>query len=229
MNKKPVAQKPPYGSFKTARSFIDRLKRTVVPDHIDRGMMKGMSGDSQTETLSAFRFLKLVGEKDSSEESLRTLVASFGTDRWSATLADVITTAYTPIIADLKLKTASAKMLTDRFRSYGLDGFMLARCIRFYLAVLKESQIEFSPLLKAPTVKKSKSASQKSTKRNEGKDGAISGGNGGDGEEMVPESYEVMPLPPGRKFIFPPDLNAADVTMITAVLNAYAARREETE
>lgn len=229
MVKKTASRKPPYGSFKTSRSFVEKLKTTVVPDHIDRGMMTWMSGDSQTETLSGFRFLGLLGEQDSAQETLNTLVDAFGTDAWPTTLANIVTNAYAPILGDLNISTASAKMLSDRFRAAGVDGFMLARCIRFYLAALKEAEIPFSPHLKPPTAKKSNSLNKTARKRTGSQNTANKPNSKDDKPEVVPKGYEEMPLPPGRKFIFPADVSSSDVTMISAVLSAYAARREAGE
>lgn len=230
MAKQTPARKPPYGSFKTSRSFVEKLKKTVVPDHIDRGMMTWMSGDSQTETLSGFRFLGLLGEQDSAEDALKSLVDSFGTDAWAATLGKVITTAYAAIIGDLKISTASAKMLSDKFRAAGVDGFMQARSIRFYLAALKEAEISYSPLLKPPTPKKS-SSPKKPVRKGAGGKGTTKGttSEGGKTPAGVADGYVEIPLPPGRKFVFPADINCSDVTMITAVLSAYAARRQDEE
>lgn len=227
MTKKAATRKPPYGSFKTTRTFVEKLHKTVVPDHIDRSMMTAMSGDSRTETLSGFRFLGLLGDQDSTQDSLNELVKAFGTDKWPVTLGNIVTAAYASIIGDLNISTASAKMLSERFRTAGVDGFMQARCIRFYLAALKEADISYSPHLKAPATKKSNSPNKRPRKRKAGQSPANESDSNEDDPVVVPEGYEEMPLPPGRKFIFPADISDSDVTMITAVLSAYAARREE--
>jgi hypothetical protein len=137
---------PAYVPFDTFEGFVDTLKQTTVPDHIDKQLMRKMSGAMQSHLLSALKFLNLISPKNETREPLHKLVQSRGTDQWKAALAAVIEPVYAPIIGDLNLKAGTAKNLRERFKEKGnLDGQTLDKAIRFYLKALKTAGIDYSP------------------------------------------------------------------------------------
>jgi hypothetical protein len=231
MSKESKTKRPPYGSFKTAKSFIEKLNKHVLPDNIDRSMMSNMSGDSQTELFSAFRYLGLLGENDTTTDLLAELVKAYGTEKWQEILTKVITQAYKPIIKNLNIETATAKALADCFKNNaGVDGYMAQRSIRFYVAALKEAQIPHSPFFKAPTVKKPKNSKPKKRKPK------IKTGD--DGKEPleeptgneIPSNMIPLPLfPPPRKAYIPSDITEADCNVIDAMMRAYAKQIKESK
>lgn len=222
---------PPYGSFKSAKSFVERLKKTVLPDAIDRSMMSMMSGFTQSEVLGAFRFLGLVDAEDRTQEPLRALVKAYGTKDWTTALGGVVHRAYKPILDGLNVNTGTAKALADAFKNKAhLDGRMLTRAVQFYLAALKEAEISHSPLFKAPP----------RTKRNKG-NGAANGVKAtaskahklADPPEEPPEKGTVRyPLyfkdKPAGILVVPQNLSESDCAVIALqieVLKAYAAQK----
>jgi hypothetical protein len=126
--------------------FIESLKANEVPQQIDRSVMPKLSGISQNQVISAFRFLGLTsGSKNESTEQLEKLRTAFGTDNWGPELAKVIETAYRPIVGDLDLAKATPKQLRDAFREKGgVDGQMHAKALRFYGKAIKEAGIKYA-------------------------------------------------------------------------------------
>ena len=55
-----VSITPPYVAFKTFKSFIKMLSANGVPSEIDKSMMDGMSGSTQSQLSATLRFLGLV-------------------------------------------------------------------------------------------------------------------------------------------------------------------------
>lgn len=226
MAERKKAKRPPYGSFKTAKSFIEKLDRHVLPDNIDRSMMSNMSGDTQTELFSAFRYLGLLGENDSTTDLLRELVDAHGTDKWETVLRKMITQAYKPIIRGLNIETATAKALADCFKNNaGVDGYMAQRTIRFYVAALKEAKIPHSPLFKPPSVKKPGNGKTKKRKSKTRNRSGSENKNIPEGPSVndTPEGMIALPLfPPPRKALVPSDITEADCDTLEAMMRAYA-------
>ena len=160
--------KPPYGAYRSVKNFIVQLGKTVYPPHIDREMMAKQSGQSQTEILSALRFLGCIDAKGNTLKPLESLKNSLDDDTWQKTFRAVLTKTYQPVLNDVNVSNGSGKQLQDAFKSYTkADGFMLARYIRFYLAALKDAGVEYSPHFKVPksSVKKKKPASKTETEK----------------------------------------------------------------
>lgn len=143
---------PPYGSFSSVKSFIGSLKKTVFPDAIERSMMKGMSGQTQTEVLSALRFLGGLNSEGHTADPLRQLVDAHGTDSWQKVLLGIVESKYKPILKGVDVKSGGGKQLQSAFRNAtSSDGHMLRRQILFYLAALKDAGIQYSPHFKDAT------------------------------------------------------------------------------
>jgi len=235
MAKKQKSKKPPYGSFKTAKSFIEKLNKIALPPVIDRSIMSNMSGVTQAEIFSAFRYLGLLGENDTTTDLLQELVESFGTDKWKDALNKVITQAYRPIIKDLDIKKATAKALADCFKNNGnVNGYIAQRAIRFYVAALKEAQIPHSPFFKAPTIKKTSNGKTKQRKPKPKTKNHTADENKNTPEEPnmndIPEGMIPLPLfPPPRKAFVPNDITEAECDALEAMIRAYAKQVKGTK
>ncbi len=143
---KPVA---PYIPWQTFESFLERLKQTVIPTHIDPSVMRHMSGTAQSQTLSALRFLGLVEQDGTVTEAFKDLVSAYKGPKWKAEIGKLLSAAYQPVIGKLDVKNATPDQLKNRFRNEGgVEGDTVEKSIRFYLMGLKEAGIEFSPLVK---------------------------------------------------------------------------------
>jgi hypothetical protein len=143
-------QTTPYPPWPTVKGFIEELKVTVVPTHIDTSVMMKMSGATRSQVRGALRYWNCIDEDGAVRPELRKLVETFGTPDWKATLLDVVSTAYGETLDGLDLKTATLKQLVERFRTYGnVSGHALRKAVRFFLATLGETGVALSPHLKA--------------------------------------------------------------------------------
>jgi hypothetical protein len=136
---------PAYVPFETFENFVSNLNSTLVPDHIDRGMMANLSGGVQSHLMSALRFLGLVsGKDDKVADEFRHFVSTYGTEGWKQALQTLMKQAYSDIPVDITNTTD--KKLREAFETaYKLDGSMLDRAVRFYIRGFKESGSTISP------------------------------------------------------------------------------------
>ncbi|MEO8563889.1 MAG: hypothetical protein ABI601_17550 [bacterium] len=137
----------PYGPFEGFKSFVIRLKKTVVPKAIDSSMMGNMSGTSRAQLRATLRFFQLTDDDGVVSPIMHSLVSAVGTEAWQTVLGDVIDNAYSDILRDLDITSATLGQLIDRLRTGGgAGGSVLRKATRFYLTAIKEAGIPASPL-----------------------------------------------------------------------------------
>ncbi len=149
MEKDAAEKRPPapYISWKTFTAFIENNKGKV-PMRIDTSILKNLSGTARSQLLSALRFLNLIGQDGTTQDTLKQLADAFNTPSWKPELAGFVKHSYSRVIGDLDVNTATPAMLRDRFRNFGgVDGTTVENSVRFYLSALKEAEIPFSPHL----------------------------------------------------------------------------------
>jgi hypothetical protein len=229
---------PPYISFTTFRNFIDDLKNTTIPPVIDRTVTLKMSGQARGALISCLRFLKLVEESGNNvvAERLEPLVEAFATEHWEKALASLIQDSpYRIFTAGIDLNRATGGQLLDMFRAGGgVDGQVLEKAVRFYLAALDEAKIPYSPRFKdrgATAVRKSKPKPRK-PKQGDSTDGLgerldeqISGAGvqpaAADG--LIPFVVS-FPDKAAAKFWLPKNITEDDWTLVDAIGRAYVKR-----
>src|SRR5438045_564825 len=153
----------PYGSWKTVRAFLGKLKTTAIPPRIDNSVMIGMSGSGKSEMRTALRFLGLIDSADTVTDKLRELVQAYGTDTWTDKLSDRIFAAYSDVIgADAEwLDNGTASLLREKFKAEsGMEGAALDKATRFFLSALDDTGGSYSPYFK---VRGARTAAMKKT------------------------------------------------------------------
>ena len=148
MAKRAQETKPgvPYIPFKTLLNFIDRMDSSTVPPVIDTSVLIQMSGSMRSQLMSALRSLRLIDANGHVQQTLKNLVSSYNTETFQKVLEDIISHSYSHVVGDVDLKAGTAKQLSKAFRENGnVDGQMLDKAIRFYLAALKEAGVTVSP------------------------------------------------------------------------------------
>lgn len=137
---------PPYIPLSTLTLFIEQLKNSALPPRIDTSVMHGKSGATQTGLRTAMRFLGLINTDGSVTDDLRRLVTAHGTDTWKQALSGVVGKGYLDSLDGLDLTTSTAAQLREAFhKNLGVEGQMLDKAVRFYLAALDESGSTYSP------------------------------------------------------------------------------------
>src|SRR6266487_1120511 len=112
---------PPYLSFTTLKNFLASLKNGAIPARIDKTLMVGQSGATQSYLMSSLRFFNLIDANGVPQPELKALVTSEGDERkkiWKP----IFEKGYAPIIGDLNLETATVGMLHDKFSAQNLAG-----------------------------------------------------------------------------------------------------------
>ncbi len=141
---------PPYVPYSTFVNFIGGLRDAGVPSHIDKSIMPKMSGSGQSAMMAAIKSMHLIDDSSQPTNNLKKLIDS-NEDNQSFVMADIVKQTY-PLIFDngFNIKTATSKLVEDKFRDAGASGSTLTKCISFFLAAAKAADLEVSPHVKAP-------------------------------------------------------------------------------
>lgn len=215
----------PYIPFKTFTSFVERLHNTAVPPIIDGSVLSTMSGSMRSQLMSALRFMNLIDGRGTVSEELNTLVNSYKTDNWKKSLTDLIFEAYLSVVENVDLDKGTAQQLNEAFRLKGnVDGQMLEKAVRFYLAALSECGITVSPHFTAKRARKYAPRKKKAKKNDD---------HGSGPESPMPDDYIGfddsnmarfrIPIP-GKQdgiILLPNDINHRDWIMVKTMLDAY--------
>jgi hypothetical protein len=142
--------KPPYLSYTTFKNFLGSLKNGVIPARIDKTLMVGQSGATQSYLMAALRFFKLIDATGAPEPELKTLITSEGEERkdvWK----ERFETGYKPVIGDLNLETATVGMLHEKFSALSLASDTVKKCHSFFAAAAEDAGVALAPQLKPNT------------------------------------------------------------------------------
>ena len=175
---------PPYVSTKTFWGFVDSLKQGV-PTRIDRTMMGNQSGATQSQLMSALKYLRLITDGHQPTKLLKELVATESTERVSL-VAEMLYGAY-PFLENDFLATATTGTLYDELRKLGASGDTLRKCLTFLIPMAREGGFTISA-----HVKNTKSISTGGT----GKKRAPRQKKGKDAPEQKKEHGNEPPPPP---------------------------------
>jgi hypothetical protein len=230
MAKQPDRVTPPSIAWKAFDGYIEHLhKAKVPPPRIDTSIMPAsMSGQVRSQLKAALRFLNLITDDGTLDESFVTLIETYGTDGWPAILATVISDAYAKTVAAVDLKSGTPAQLHQAFRDAGSNGESLYKAVRFYLAALTKAGIGYSPFFEA---RGAKTIGRKSGRRKNVRADMATGAvdDPDDIEDEVEQSTMTRwPIPiPGKTnavILVPSDVNIDDWSMIDTVVRAYIDR-----
>jgi hypothetical protein len=142
-DKKPL---PPYLSFTTLTNFIEGLG-VNMPTRIDKSLMKSMSGAAQSALISALDYLGLK-KGDKPTDALVGLASAQGDERakqWDS----LIRNSYGFLFTDgFDLGRATQGELDERFRTQGVSGSTIGKCVSFFTAAAQVAGITLSPHFK---------------------------------------------------------------------------------
>ncbi len=139
---------PPYISFQTVRNFAGSFRSTGLPNRIDRSLIVGQSGGTQSYLLSALRFFGLM---DASNKP---------TERWARLNADsesepevwkeAVMESYSFLFGDsFNHETATDAEIAEKFREKKLSGATIRKCMSCFASACEVAGIKTSPHLKA--------------------------------------------------------------------------------
>jgi hypothetical protein len=222
---------PPYLAFSAFTSFLQTLKNTTIPSRMDSSVTPTLSGQTRGALNTCLEFFGLVDKDRKVTPKLKPLVEAFETDKWKNAVAALISDAYKPILVDLVILNATGAQLKERFRDNGgVDGQVLEKALRFYLAALDEAGTAYSPLFKqrgAMTVRKKNGTRPKATKKSslpEADDPLETA------DQIQPAADGLIPFvvsfpdKAAAKFWLPKNITEEDWAMIDTIGRAYVKR-----
>lgn len=140
-----VKNVPVYLSFTTFQSAVATLRTHGLPKKIDRTAWDSRSGADQTQILSAFKFLGLIDENESTQESLHRLIQAPGdSDEERKVLSELLRTRYSKVF-EHDLKTMTPGQLAEAIGTYGATGTTKERAVRFFIKAARYCRIPMSP------------------------------------------------------------------------------------
>lgn len=158
--------KPPYLSYVTLRNFIQGLGKEVMPARVDKSLMQGQSGATQSLLMSAMDFFGLIDGEGIPRAALSELASSAGNEEnYREAWAKVFRQGYRLIIEDLDLERATSAQLQDELKKYGYSGDTLRKCHSFFVAAADAAGIPIGNHLKVVSRAPRKAARRKSASR----------------------------------------------------------------
>jgi hypothetical protein len=136
---------PPYAPYRSFRNYLESLKQSI-PSQIDRSVMRNMSGALQSQLAATFRYLGLVSPTGAPTDRLSRVVNSEGAER-KAALQDIAKASYPFLFQGFDLRTATPKMLADRFAQMNASGGTIGKCVAFFTSLAKDAEIPLAPHL----------------------------------------------------------------------------------
>lgn len=231
-------QYPPIISASTFTSFIESLKNTKVPPVIDASLLPKMSGSVRSSLMSALRYLNLIDSAGIVNERLRTLVKAYQTEDWKAVFGDIVRVQYHEIVNGIDLESGTANQLYEAFRTKGnVDGQMLEKAVRFYLATLSEAGWTFSPHFKSRTIRKNPAKRRTAKKQSAATDDYDDEhemeliGPVGEFDELLSARFQI-PIPGDKGdaiIVLPRSIDEDDWQMVRMMLDAYVQRLMKTK
>jgi len=138
----------PIISYKTLRSFFERLRVASIPPRIDKTIMATMSGAGQSQMMIALRALGLIDRQGTPTESLKAMVDALGGEGYKSELLKVLKSAYPSLFSsEMNLGSTTPGHLKEAFVAIGLQGESARKAMAFFLYAAKDAGIALSPHL----------------------------------------------------------------------------------
>jgi hypothetical protein len=140
----PKGPMAPYTSFLTVKNIVKDMKEHGVPTRIDRSVFPNLAGGTVGQILPALKFLALTDDSGHPTERMASLVASFGSDAWAASLAGIVRSAYAPLFS-INLEGASPGQFLELFRkTYPGAEDVSRKSQTFFLNAARDAGIKIS-------------------------------------------------------------------------------------
>jgi hypothetical protein len=138
---------PPYVAFATFKTLLKNFQEHGIPGRIDRSVFPSFSGSVAGQLIPGLRFLGLIDSNNRPTETLKTLVATYGTPEWQEEFRVAAKDAYSEL-NHIDLETASPSQFDEAFnKAYPGAENVVRKCKTFYLAACTEAQIRISPYI----------------------------------------------------------------------------------
>ena len=147
---KPTSKSPPYLSYKTFIGVIDGLASSGIPNRIDKSLFQNQSGAVQSQIISSLEYLNLIDSTNTPTSILEKLV-KVDEDGRAEVLGDILRNQYRFIFTDtFDIEKTTTAQLEEVFRSQGIGGETIRKCITFLMQACKAAKIRVSPHITPP-------------------------------------------------------------------------------
>lgn len=173
---------PPYISYKTLLSLVERMEREDPPARIDKSYLDNLSGGYRTQVLAGLSSLGLVAEDGTLSERLKAMVTGSEADR-KRIVGDIVREHYGPVVGLPRNATQQQMVAAFEEMSPTVTGDTRRKAIAFFLNACQYAGISVSPHWKTPRVPPS----------GKGKRGRRAAGADANDQEEVPEASPTAP------------------------------------
>lgn len=136
---------PPYVPYRTFTTFVDSL-RAGMPSHVDKSVLKSMSGGVQAWLRASLRAMELIDAANVPQDALHKLATVEGAAR-QRLLRSLFVSTYGFVLSVMDLRAATPAKLEAAFTGTGAKGDTVRKSMAFMLAMAKDAGIELSPFL----------------------------------------------------------------------------------
>jgi hypothetical protein len=150
MSEKAKSGPPPYATFSSFISFLNRLRDTTIPSRIDATVFGNASGSLSYSIIATLKFLKLVDADGVPLPAMSKLVNASDAER-KPQIAALIKDAYPSFFGgDIDITKATAGQFDDLIReTFESSGSTVDKIAGFFIAAATFSGIELSALIKS--------------------------------------------------------------------------------
>lgn len=173
---------PPYATFSSFLSFINKLRDTTVPSRIDASVFGNASGSLSYSIIATLKFMRLIDSDGKPTKLLVEFVAAPDDSR-KAMMMELIAEAYPSFFGDeIDIAKATAGQFDEHIRkTFDSSGSTVDKIAGFFIGAANFAGMDLSPLIKNRKQVAASPAAGKSKKQRRA------------GEE---ESEEIPPPPP---------------------------------
>jgi hypothetical protein len=145
------ADKPAYVPYKTFTNFVSTLKESGLPNRIDRSVLAGQSGATQSFLLSTFRFLGLISNDGTPTPALKELTShAEDSEGYKAAWRKIIESKYAFLLnGGFKAESATESQFLEKLQEKGVSGETARKSLTFFTLACEKAGIKLSPHLKS--------------------------------------------------------------------------------
>ena len=164
---------PPYVSYKSWETFLDRVRREVLPlplpQRFDTSVWRRLSFSGSTESAikSCLIFLELTTVDYRPSQRMERLVATDSDEERQSILRSLVEERYRPVLGDIDLLRATRGEVRNAFLRAGSGPETSDKAVSFFVSFSQEAGIGLHPQLtsRVPTARARRRVSPERTKR----------------------------------------------------------------
>lgn len=185
MAEKTANHSPPYATFASFVTFLNKLRETQVPSRIDPSVFGNASGSLSYSIIAALKSLKLISAEGVPTLAMIEFVKATDDDR-KILMQDILKVGYPTLWnGSIDLASTTAGQFDEHIRQeYDVKGSTVDKVAAFFIAAAKFSDYSISTHLAARKPTASSASSSKSKKQRKVED--IDTGDTGGGSKHTP-------------------------------------------